>query len=444
LCSWRGSLQFTNSSPIEKSELLKDILAFCNAWRRADAFILIGVEEVKGGESSVIGITELLDDAQIQQFVGGKTQRPVSFSYRNLAFRNKQIALIHIPVQERPIYLKNDYGKLKRNVVYVRRGSSTSEATPDEIVGMRNSYTEVASNILPKLSLRFRTAEDHYSDRLDVSSYKILNRRDVLYKLNSLRIAEEDLLIVQKNNKALEDIEDRYPDGKAFYPFRADIVLEFNRRIFDAIEMLETDFEKLCSYIDLSSRSFELAKTYYASFREEHALYPPYALLSVSNTGKCPGEHIIVYVMNNENVKFLNSEEMYGLSLVLYDDIPEHITKVIEKAKEIEKGINNPIFTMYERVTGAKFWPSIPSLDLDTHLFQDLKTPSSELVRGNIKITLVRDLMHNHDMDVTCNDIFLCPLLKKDEQADITYEIHARNLPDPEEGKLTLKGAEIR
>jgi hypothetical protein len=76
----RHQYRFTNSSPIEKSELLKDILAFCNAWRRADAFILIGVEEVKGGESSVIGITELLDDAQIQQFVGGKTQRPVSFS----------------------------------------------------------------------------------------------------------------------------------------------------------------------------------------------------------------------------------------------------------------------------------------------------------------------------------------------------------------------------
>lgn len=68
--------RFSGATDDEKSELLKDILAFANAWRRADAYILIGVKEVKGGRSEVVGIADHLDDAHIQQFVNSKTQRP--------------------------------------------------------------------------------------------------------------------------------------------------------------------------------------------------------------------------------------------------------------------------------------------------------------------------------------------------------------------------------
>lgn len=38
---------FAKASDEEKGELIKDILAFANAWRRTTAYILIGVEEVK-------------------------------------------------------------------------------------------------------------------------------------------------------------------------------------------------------------------------------------------------------------------------------------------------------------------------------------------------------------------------------------------------------------
>ena len=48
--------RFVKASDDEKSELLKDILGFANAWRRSKTYILIGVEEVRGGKSNVIGI----------------------------------------------------------------------------------------------------------------------------------------------------------------------------------------------------------------------------------------------------------------------------------------------------------------------------------------------------------------------------------------------------
>ena len=44
---------FAKGTPEQKGEILKDILAFANAWRQSDAHILIGVKEVKGGHSTV-------------------------------------------------------------------------------------------------------------------------------------------------------------------------------------------------------------------------------------------------------------------------------------------------------------------------------------------------------------------------------------------------------
>src|SRR6266542_5488567 len=73
---------FQNATDAQKSELLKDILAFTNTFRRTDAFILIGVKEVKGGRSIVVGVSDQLEDAHLQQFLMGLTQRPVTFSYQ--------------------------------------------------------------------------------------------------------------------------------------------------------------------------------------------------------------------------------------------------------------------------------------------------------------------------------------------------------------------------
>ena len=56
--------RFATATKEDKSELLKDILGFANAWRRADAYVLIGVEEVRGGKSIVHGVESQLDDHQ--------------------------------------------------------------------------------------------------------------------------------------------------------------------------------------------------------------------------------------------------------------------------------------------------------------------------------------------------------------------------------------------
>ena len=127
---------FDRASKSEKAELLKDILAFANSWRRTEAYILIGVEEVKGGRSKVLGVNTHLDDAKLHQFVNSKTQRAVEFSYRVVQVERVQIGVIEVALQERPVYLKKRFGNLPESEVYIRDGSSTRVATPDEIARM--------------------------------------------------------------------------------------------------------------------------------------------------------------------------------------------------------------------------------------------------------------------------------------------------------------------
>ena len=117
-----------------KSELVKDILAMANASREMTAYILIGVEEIKGGRSRIVGVQNHLDDADLHQLINTKTQRPVEFSYFSFPYKGSDIGVIEIPVQDRFLYLTQDYGKLHENAVYIRDGSSTRTATPAEVI----------------------------------------------------------------------------------------------------------------------------------------------------------------------------------------------------------------------------------------------------------------------------------------------------------------------
>jgi hypothetical protein len=69
-----------------------------------------------------------------------------------LQFESVQIGVIKIPVQSRPFFLKQDYGKLKKHVVYLRRGSATVEADPEEISKMGASLVHDQQ---PTLDLQF-------------------------------------------------------------------------------------------------------------------------------------------------------------------------------------------------------------------------------------------------------------------------------------------------
>ncbi len=146
------SQQYDLATNEQKGELIKDILAFTNAWRHADAYILIGVKENPNGRATVVGITGHLEDAKLQQLVNSKTNQPVTFSYRATRLEGINVGVLHIPVQDRPRFIIKSFGKLSENTVYLRRGSSTAVALPDEIARMGAAPIPQAS---PHLELLF-------------------------------------------------------------------------------------------------------------------------------------------------------------------------------------------------------------------------------------------------------------------------------------------------
>lgn len=130
--------RFNNGTEADKSELLKDILAIANSWRDGTGYILLGFKDQRPHPAEVVGIQDSIDDSRIQQFVNSKVKPKLTFRYEEHLYEGKTIGLIIIPKQKRPFYLTNQYGKLKSNVVYVRRGSSTDEAEPVETIAMAN------------------------------------------------------------------------------------------------------------------------------------------------------------------------------------------------------------------------------------------------------------------------------------------------------------------
>ena len=151
----QAQYRFERASELDKIELLKDVLAFVNSWRRTSAYMIIGVKEVKGGRGQVIGIADHIEDASLQQFVNSKTQRRVEFSYEVVRVEGVEIGVIEIPIQDRPVYAEKDYGKVKARAVYFRSGSSTREANPEEIARMGAQQSVAAA---PNLLLSWADA----------------------------------------------------------------------------------------------------------------------------------------------------------------------------------------------------------------------------------------------------------------------------------------------
>jgi hypothetical protein len=443
----RDQYKFVVGTDRDKSELLKDILAFANAWRRADAYIVIGVEEQKGREKSVVGVADLLDDAQLQQFVNSKTNKPISFSYLNIVFRGIEIAIIHIPVQERPFYISKDYGKLKKNNVYIRRGSSTDEATPDEVATMRlSSHPEIAATS-PKLSVTLLMPDHGDTQHLQVLSRKKLDQAEVLSQLNKLALRSQDLDLVQKYSEELSRIKDRYPDGQEFPAFTVENVTGFQDEIMSAIKLATDNFEEFLNRHEMASRSYGLYYNNMSKMLRSKGIPPHYhVFINLRNTGTSPAEGIIAYVKGSNKIRFLKREQLKKETILLLPEVPKYVINVITQATKIDLGISDPFITMYERVHKRKFnsiydyYPSNFSMPRVPSLIPD---PYQCSVKDNkLQICIRDDLMHNHDFDVNAEPFCLCPLLDLGETVEIEYEVHAKKLPQPSTGMLVIEGVQ--
>ena len=144
----RDQYPFVGASDTAKADLLQDILCMANSMRDEPAYILVGVDAPSGQPRRVVGITTHLDDAQLQQFVNSKTNRPVKFRCFDTLLQGQTVGVFEIDLQERPIFLKVAFAHLKPQVVHTRHGSSNAIASLDEIAQMGAPANQIRANDL--------------------------------------------------------------------------------------------------------------------------------------------------------------------------------------------------------------------------------------------------------------------------------------------------------
>lgn len=185
----RDQYPFAGASDEEKSELLKDIVAFANAWKESDAYIVIGVPEKDGRALAPVGAPPL-PDSDIQQFVGSKVNRPLLFHVQSVRYDSVELTIIQIAQrQDRPIFLKKKFGKLEPGVVYIRRGSSTDKADPDEVAEMgRDDVRASAATKISDSSMEFEHVIETREDDGMFGGLGAFGRKREPYDVETLRI----------------------------------------------------------------------------------------------------------------------------------------------------------------------------------------------------------------------------------------------------------------
>ena len=341
----RDQYPFEGEDDKPKSELLKDILAFANAWRRTTAYILIGVDEVKGGRSKIVGVGTHLDDAKLHQFVNSKTQQPIEFSYQPFRTENVEIGVIEIPIQKRPFYLKKKFGKLNADIVYKRDGSSTAIATPDEVARMG---AEQDFGGTPQLVLEWADIE----------------RRVVLpspHTVNSLFLdpqLPDDTFEKPRPSPSLIDYNnENYPQEIICYTFEMAFLRSFGLRLFNESRVVGRRIRFVGSVakdsavlvLDWANRPM---RPYRSIMDKTRASIVPLAQQLQSNPDPCVQELADRWEVTIDFGDVRPSEEVWTTSALLIgpgngttrlegelqgDNIPEPIPCVLEVSFEVEE-----------------------------------------------------------------------------------------------------------
>lgn len=80
----------------KKHEFLKDISAMANHPKDEDKYIIIGAVEKNGMADSLMDIPKLTDQAQYQEYLNAYIEPAITFEYKPIIFKGKQLAYFRI------------------------------------------------------------------------------------------------------------------------------------------------------------------------------------------------------------------------------------------------------------------------------------------------------------------------------------------------------------
>jgi tetratricopeptide (TPR) repeat protein len=136
-----------------KAEFIKDVIALANSAIDA-GYMLIGVDNYK----MIVGSNGVKEE-QIQQILSTYTTPPVNATYESIPMHSVgfvQVEVLTIRPTQKPHSVARSVGNRTQNEVFVRHGTVVTDASPDEIIAMRDS-----SRVLLDSRQYIRAAETH-------------------------------------------------------------------------------------------------------------------------------------------------------------------------------------------------------------------------------------------------------------------------------------------
>lgn len=131
----RENYDLINTTDDNKAKFVKDIISFANTIRKESAFIILGVETTENGKV-FHGLNKQIDDAILQDQFKTRVFPFPHFIYKTLNYKGQDFGIIEIPLKRypEPIAPVVKMRGLEPGKIYIRRGSSNSEAVGKEIL----------------------------------------------------------------------------------------------------------------------------------------------------------------------------------------------------------------------------------------------------------------------------------------------------------------------
>ena len=149
----------------EFAKFIKDVISFSNTIRTESSYIIFGIKETDLGTLDLIGLTDNIDDAILQEKIRSKVHPTPTFKYYSINYKDKVFGILEFPVTkyDLPLSPTEKMKGLEPGKFYFRNGTSNTEASGlealkinkwlDSLPGFQNSsYNEKLSDFLIRLS----------------------------------------------------------------------------------------------------------------------------------------------------------------------------------------------------------------------------------------------------------------------------------------------------
>lgn len=382
--------------------LLKDMMAMANAPIPGPRYIVIGVKHKPDGTKEYHPVTEISDQADIENIIQDNIEPIIKFQYLPLLIDHTQLVVIKIEEPIDPPYMmKKDYGSgLKQGDSYIRRGSKQARMTRrdlDELLSFRerNKFNE-------KIRLGFGeslTKEINFNaTRINFEEFPSYKQKEFYQK--KLRELEESLtpqksqdetvpLSKEKELFTIRDMATRI--GK--------IGIDLNSNIRDNSILIGRNQYAMPIYLnkeELEERIGSVEKKYTDEdnyFLEENC------------------SEKLNFSIFNDGDSFLED-----VNIIFY--FPKEYCLVVANmpVEPVSSGPHN--FNIHINAG----YPDVSELN------------EFYIVEENIK-----HVRHKQLSQVFTEELrVLFKPLKENESIEIRYEVHARNLPSPQKGTLKI------